>query len=160
MQKRRKICLVGDFSVGKTSLTQKFVKNVFSEKYLSTVGVKIDTKEINDIKLIIWDMAGRDSLSPINANYLVGAAGIVYVADGTRPETIEVLASMRNLVEQKIGSIPCVLAVNKFDCVDSWQADENQIKNSIGQGVKFFYTSAQNGLNVENLFKALYEELI
>jgi len=85
---KKKICMVGDFSVGKTSLTQKFVNNVFSEKYLTTIGVKIDTVEVNETKLIVWDVAGRDSLSPINASYLVGAAGVVLVADGTRPSTV------------------------------------------------------------------------
>jgi len=95
--------LVGDFSVGKTSLTQKFVKNVFSEQYLTTVGVKIDTKEVKDLKLIIWDMAGRDSLSPINVNYLVGAAAVILVADGTRKETLGALSSMQVTVSEKIG---------------------------------------------------------
>ena len=84
---KKKVCVVGDFAVGKTSLTQKFVNNVFSEKYLTTVGVKIDTMEIDQTKLVIWDLAGRDSLSPINLSYLAGASGVIYVADGRNPNT-------------------------------------------------------------------------
>jgi len=95
--------MVGDFSVGKTSLTQKFVNNVFSEKYLTTIGVKIDTVEIDDTKLIIWDVAGRDSLSPINASYLGGAAGVVLVADGTREATVKGLPDIWATVKQRIG---------------------------------------------------------
>ena len=86
--------MVGDFSVGKTSLTQKFVNNVFSEKYLTTIGVKIDTVDVDDVKLVVWDVAGRDSLSPINVSYLVGAAGIVFVADGTREDTLKSLPEL------------------------------------------------------------------
>jgi small GTP-binding protein len=151
--------MVGDFSVGKTSLTQKFVKNIFSEQYLSTVGVKIDTKELDELKLIIWDMAGRDSLSPININYLVGAAGVIYVADGTRKETIEVLASMRSIVEQKIGQVASVVAINKFDDQQNWQTNEASVISSIGENTAYFNTSAKSGLNVENLFACLSEML-
>ena len=60
---QKKICMIGDFSVGKTSLVGRFVRQSFSEKYLTTVGVKIDTKlvkltENQDVKLILWDIAG------------------------------------------------------------------------------------------------------
>jgi len=103
---KKKVCMVGDFSVGKTSLTQKFVNNVFSDQYLTTIGVKIDTAIVGDTKLIVWDVAGRDSLSPINVSYLVGAAGIVLVADGTRSETINDLHSIWETVQERIGDVP------------------------------------------------------
>ncbi|MDH3434076.1 MAG: GTP-binding protein, partial [Gammaproteobacteria bacterium] len=59
-----KVCIVGDFAVGKTSIAERFVNNHFSESYLTTIGVKIDTKliEVPDLgvshKLVIWDIAG------------------------------------------------------------------------------------------------------
>lgn len=157
MQKK-KICMVGDFAVGKTSLTQKFVNNVFSEKYLTTIGVKIDTVEVEDTKLILWDVAGRDSLSPINSSYLVGAAGIVLVADGTRSKTIESIPEIWATVEDRIGDVPCVLALNKAD-LENWNVDEASIELFKKRGWDVFETSAKEGVQVENLFHSLVTKL-
>lgn len=155
---KKKICMVGDFAVGKTSLTQKFVNNVFSDKYLTTIGVKIDTAIIEQTKLVVWDIAGRDSLSPINSSYLVGAAGVVLVADGTRPNTIEGLADIWQTVIQRIGEVPAVMALNKSD-TDQWQVDEGQVAEYEQQGWQVFKTSAKHGTNVAALFKALNTKL-
>ncbi len=153
MQKR-KICMVGDFAVGKTSLTQRFVNNSFSEKYLTTIGVKIDNVVVDDTKLIIWDVAGRDSLSPINTNYLSGAAGIVMVADGTRPETVESLHTLAEMVVEKIGQVPCVVAINKYDH-NAFKLDDEQQNKLTSQGWDIFKTSALTGDKVPELFQVL-----
>ena len=150
--------MVGDFSVGKTSLTQKFVNNVFSEKYLTTIGVKIDTAFIDDTKLIVWDVAGRDSLSPINASYLVGANGIVLVCDGTRPHTVSDLQDIWGVVKKRIGTVPVVVALNKAD-LDDWCIDEADYEYFKQQGWQTFETSAKDGKNVELLFKSLVDEI-
>ena len=155
---KKKICMVGDFSVGKTSLTQKFVNNVFSEKYLTTIGVKIDTVEVDSTKLIIWDVAGRDSLSPINASYLVGAAGVVLVADGTRESTVNGLDDIWAVVEQRIGSVPCVVALNKADLPD-WDIPESVVERFERRGWHLFNTSAKEGDQVEAVFQALIEKI-
>jgi small GTP-binding protein len=157
MQKK-KICMVGDFSVGKTSLTQKFVNNVFSEKYLTTIGVKIDTAMIDETKLIVWDVAGRDSLSPINASYLVGASGVILVADGTRSKTLSGLVEIWQTVKKRIGSVPVVVAVNKADLED-WQIDDESRAFFIRQGWDYFATSAKDGNNVEKAFNKLVEKI-
>lgn len=156
--KKKKICMVGDFSVGKTSLTQKFVNNVFSDKYLTTVGVKIDTVEVMDTKLVVWDVAGRDSLSPINASYLVGAAGVILVADGTRKSTVEGLHEIWDTVAGRIGDVPCVVALNKAD-LDDWNVDEGKINDFKNRGWSVFESSAKDGIAVEALFNALVEKL-
>ena len=146
--------MVGDFSVGKTSLTQRFVNNVFSDKYLTTIGVKIDSSIVGDTKLIVWDVAGRDSLSPINANYLVGAAGIVLVCDGTRPATVTALHSLWQTVVDRIGAVPMVIALNKSDD-EQWQVSEQQIDDLKERQWRFFNTSAKTGENVEQVFHEL-----
>ena len=155
---KKKICMVGDFSVGKTSLTQKFVNNVFSEKYLTTIGVKIDTVELDSIKLIIWDVAGRDSLSPINASYLVGAAGVILVADGSRESTIDGLQDIWDVVEKRIGKVPCVVALNKAD-LDDWHVTQEKINEFESRGWQLFKTSAKQGDEVKALFHALADKL-
>ena len=90
---KKKICMLGAFSVGKTSLVQKFVLSMFSAKYLTTVGVKVDKKSVEvdglPIDLIIWDIHGEDSTQDISESYLRGASGYVLVADGTRKETLD-----------------------------------------------------------------------
>src|ERR1041385_1285654 len=91
---QRKICMLGGFGVGKTSLVKRYVESIFSETYLTTVGVKIDKKtvDLSDliVNLILWDVAGEDDISSLRMSYLRGSAGYVLVADGTRPSTLEV----------------------------------------------------------------------
>ena len=150
--------MVGDFSVGKTSLTQKFVNNVFSDKYLTTIGVKIDTAEVGDTKLIVWDVAGRDSLSPINASYLVGAAGVVLVCDGTRQNTVTGLIDIWQTVKNRIGEVPVVVALNKAD-VDEWSVSDEIRSQFSADGWELFETSAKDGRNVDILFQSLVEKI-
>jgi small GTP-binding protein len=155
---KKKVCMVGDFAVGKTSLTQRFVKNQFSEKYLTTIGVKIDNVVVGETKLIIWDIAGRDALSPINANYLAGAAGIVMVADGTRPETIESLKVLAEVVQERIGRVPTVTAINKKDD-PNWQLQAHQAEAFSDLDWAMFETSAKDGLNVPEMFAELVQRI-
>jgi len=150
--------MVGDFAVGKTSLTQKFVNNVFSDKYLTTIGVKIDSVELDETKLIIWDVAGRDSLSPINASYLVGAAGIVLVADGTRPQTVSDLAQLWQVVEQRIGNVPAVVAFNKCD-LEQWHVSDEIFQQYEQRGWNCFETSAKNSHGVKEMFECLNNKI-
>ena len=157
---KKKICMVGEFAVGKTSLTQKFVNNVFSDKYLTTVGVKIDTVVVGDTKLIVWDVAGRDSLSPVNSSYLVGAAGIILVADGTRPETIEKLGQLWDTVSDRVGDIPVVVALNKNDSPD-WQEPNNKSREEFEKrNWLTFETSAKEAVNVATIFERLVAQII
>jgi len=153
---KKKICMVGDFAVGKTSLTQRFVNNVFSEKYLTTIGVKIDTAEVKDSKVILWDVAGRDSLSPVNVSYLVGASGVVLVADGTRKKTISNLFEIWQTIVDRIGNVPAVVAINKSDC-EGWNIDDEDIKRFAENDWPVFYTSAMNDENVRDVFELLID---
>ena len=81
---QRKICMLGGFSVGKTSLVKRYVQSIFSESYLTTVGVKIDKKTVTlvdrEVHLILWDLAGEDDMSSLRMSYLRGSAGYVLVA--------------------------------------------------------------------------------
>ncbi len=155
---KRKICMVGEFAVGKTSLTQKFVNNVFSDKYLTTVGVKIDTAVIGDTKLVVWDIAGRDSLSPVNASYLVGAEGIILVADGTRSKTVDQLLGLRDIVTQRVGDVPVLVALNKHDD-PAWEVTSHQLMTLHDADLEVFNTSAKAGENVELIFTKLASKL-
>src|SRR5207302_7436931 len=84
---QKKICVLGGFGVGKTSLVKRYIESIFSESYLTTVGVKIDKKTVDltdrIVNLILWDIAGEDDLSSLRVAYLRGSAGYLLVADGT-----------------------------------------------------------------------------
>ena len=148
-----KVCILGDFAVGKTSTCERFVNNEFSEKYQTTIGVKIDTKEIalsGDIalKLVLWDVAGTDRFGPVEFNYLRGASGYIFVADGTRSLTI---AAARKLKEQsfdRYGELPSVLLLNKSDLSYEWEITEELQRQLSEEFTELFVTSAKTGDNV------------
>src|SRR6201993_1978443 len=121
---QKKICMLGGFSVGKTSLVRRYVASIFSETYLTTVGVKIDKKTVDlsgrTVNLILWDLAGEDDIASLRMSYLRGAAGYVLVAAGTRPSTLDVALSLRQRVETEYGSLPFVLLLNKNDLTEQW----------------------------------------
>ena len=160
---QKKICMLGGFSVGKTSLVKRFVASVFSETYLTTVGVKIDKKtvELSDriVNLIRWDLAGEDDISSLRMSYLRGAAGYVLVADGTRPSTIEVALSLRGRVEADFGSLPFVLLLNKNDLREDWAISDDEIDGFRRDGWWVRSTSARTGEGVEDAFGALAQRV-
>jgi small GTP-binding protein len=156
---QKKICMLGGFSVGKTSLVKRFVESVFSETYLTTVGVKIDKKtvELPDriVNLILWDLAGEDDIASLRMSYVRGAAGYVLVADGTRPSTLEVAVSLRRRVEADFGPLPFVLLLNKSDLREQWAIGDTEVENLQRSGWWVRSSSARTGEGVEDAFKAL-----
>ena len=156
---QKKICMLGGFSVGKTSLVKRFVASVFSETYLTTVGVKIDKKtvDLSDriVNLILWDLAGEDDISSLRMSYLRGSAGYVLVADGTRPSTLEVALSLRQRVEADLGPLPFVLLLNKNDLREQWAISDAELEDFRRNGWWVEATSARTGEGVEDAFKAL-----
>jgi small GTP-binding protein len=160
MLKVRKVCMIGDFGVGKTSLVARFVHSVFSAAYLTTVGVKIDTRELrlrsgDGIKLVLWDIAGTDLLSTVESRYLKGAAGYLLVADGTRPGTLDSAIALQDQVRGLLGDAPFRLLLNKADLDARWALDEANIP----AGWDWARTSARTGSGVEEAFGALAEAI-
>jgi small GTP-binding protein len=156
---QKKICMIGAFSVGKTSLVKRFVESVFSEKYLTTVGVKIDKKTVDlggsFVNLILWDVAGEDDISSFKMTYMRGCAGYVLVADGTRPITLTVALSLRERVEKEYGSLPFVLLLNKSDLQEQWAIGSDAINDLRQVGISVRQSSAQSGEGVEEAFREL-----
>jgi small GTP-binding protein len=156
---QKKICMLGGFSVGKTSLVRRYVASIFSETYLTTVGVKIDKKTVNlsgrTVNLILWDLAGEDDIASLRMSYLRGAAGYVLVADGTRPSTLDVALSLRQRVETEYGSLPFVLLLNKNDLTDQWTLGDDEIAGLRNDGWWVQPSSARTGEGVEDAFTHL-----
>ena len=147
--------MVGDFAVGKTSVIERFVNNQFSDKYLTTVGVKIDTKEVVlaerdiSVKLIIWDVAGAEKFGAREFAYLRGASGIIFVVDGTREHTLTSARSLRTQICERYGVQPAVLLLNKSDLAGMWQIEDEKIEPLIANFDEVYRTSAKTGDEVE-----------
>lgn len=157
----RKICLLGDFCVGKTSTVRQFVESRYDDKYLTTVGVKIDTKQMEldggrGVKFVIWDIAGTDTAIPPFRSYLKGAAGYLMVVDGTRSETLDNALSLQQQLGDLLDGLPWVGLLNKADLKDEWALSEQQ---EAELAPRWRRSSAKTGENVEAAFHELAEAL-
>ena len=158
---QKKICLLGAFGVGKTSLVSQFVHSMFSDKYLTTLGVKIEKRSVDlgsqQVDLILWDMHGEDDFQDVNVSYLRGAAGYLLVADGTRRATVQTVVSLHEVAQRTVGTVPFRLLLNKADLVNDWEVDENAL-TSLGWPV--LRTSAKTGAGVEQAFEDLARAMV
>lgn len=165
----KKVCLLGDFSVGKTSLVQRFVEGRFDERYLSTIGAKVDRKVLHlpspegtvALTVMLWDLAGGPDAGPVAPSYYRGAAGAVIAWDLTRADT---LAGVGNYAERFLATNPVarlVLAANKVDLVEQRQlGDEDLTTTGSALDAPVFLTSAKTGEQVEAMFQKLGEILV
>jgi len=156
---QKKICMLGGFSVGKTSLVKRYVESVFSEAYLTTVGVKIDKKTVTlgdkTVHLILWDLAGEDDMASLRMSYMRGSAGYVLVADGTRSATLEVALALRKRVEAEYGPLPFALLINKNDLREQWTVTDDDLEKLRTDGWWVRTSSARTGEGVEDAFTDL-----
>lgn len=158
----RKICLLGDFGVGKTSLVARFIHQTFTERYLTTIGVKIDTRQIErkdgtQVKLVIWDLAGAATLNVAGRAYVQGAAGMLFVCDATRSETLASVLELRHQARKAVGARPALLLVNKSDLVGSIEIESAALMAASGLFDAVHRTSARTGENVAEAFLQLVE---
>jgi len=156
--------MLGSLSVGKTSLVEQYVNSIFSDKYLSTVGVKISKKSVNidgtDTSLVLWDMEGKDDYTEINMLYLRGAMGFFVVADLTRLDTFDTALKLRKIVLDMLRQdIPNMLLLNKSDLPD-WEVDNERVEEARASGIKIMYTSAKMGKAVDEAFETLARDML
>jgi small GTP-binding protein len=161
---QKKICMVGMYGTGKTCLVQRYVHSLFSVKYLTTVGVKIDRREVqahgHAVTLVLWDLEGREESRNINPSYLKGAHGVFYVVDGTRRETFEKVFEIHDLVTSTVGDVPGVVALNKSDLADQWQLQPADDQRLAAGGYVSLLTSAKTGVGVEEAFQRLADATV
>ena len=155
----KKVCMLGGFAVGKTSLVSRFVRSIFSEKYMTTVGVKIDKKTVpvpgNEVDLVLWDIYGEDDFQKMRTSYLRGANGYLLVVDRTRRSTLDVARDLHRLAVETAGPVPFLVLVNKADLADQAELGTEEI-NAVGRdGWTVIETSAKTGLGVEEAFTRL-----
>lgn len=161
---QKKICMVGSFATGKTSLVARFVKSIYSEIYQTTVGVKIDKKIIqinqHELTLMLWDLHGEDEFQKVQLSYLRGSSGYFLVVDGTRRETLDKAFSLQKKVEESIGEVPFILILNKADLIEEWELDEITMKSLSAKDWTVIKGSAKTGLGVEEAFLTLGKKML
>ena len=161
---QKKVCMLGAFAVGKTSLVARFVKSVFSEKYLTTVGVKVDKKDLTvddrQVSLMLWDINGQDDYQAVQQSYLRGTSGYLLVVDGTRRATLETVSKLQQVVESVAGPVPFVVVLNKADLSQQWQVDERGLMKIADRGWPIVRTSAKTGEGVEETFTKLTRAML
>ena len=161
---QKKVCMLGATGVGKTSLVSRFVSSIFSDKYMTSVGVKVDKKTVtvgeDPVTLVLWDIYGEDAFQSVRASYLRGAAGYLLVADGTRQLTLDTARSLQKTAEGAAGRVPFVLAMNKADLAAEWQVDDKALWKIAEDGWSIVRTSALTGAGVEDAFMKLTRAML
>jgi small GTP-binding protein len=167
----KKICLLGDPSVGKTCLIRRYVYDVFDDKYISTIGAKV-TKKVMTLKsqkisadiiltLMIWDIGGQEYFGTLHPTYYEGADGALLVCDITRDSTLINIPRWVSALFRITGEVPVVLLGNKIDLVEQAAIDERNLADIAKKlCCNYLFTSAKTGQNVENAFLELSKILL
>ena len=168
-----KVLVVGDIGTGKTSIIKRFVHNIFSEHYKSTIGVDFALKimhwdEKTTVKLQLWDIAGQERFGNMTRVYYKEAVGAFVVFDVTRTSTFEAVAKWKNDLDEKVTlgpddrPIPVVLLANKSDLPrDASLMSQAQIDKYCEKGfIGCYETSAKNNANIEKAAKALVAKIL
>lgn len=164
-----KICIVGDYRVGKTTLLHQYLERRFTPNVGTTIGSNFYIKQIkipnikNLITVQIWDLAGQEHFKWVRQEFYKGARGMVYVFDLTRKETFEHIINWKNEIEKVIEDFSSVLVGNKLDLINpenrTIEKDEiDNLKQHIAAGA-YYETSAKIGTGVEELFSKLVSHI-
>jgi len=161
---QKKICMLGSFAVGKTSLIRRFVESIYFDKYHTTVKVKVDKKDVRvdatDVTLVLWDIYGEDDFQKMHWSYLRGSSGYLLVADGTRRATLDRALELEDRARAEIGTVPFIFVLNKCDLRQEWEIDEGMLEGVAARGWTILRTSAKTGENVDDAFQQLTVKML
>ena len=158
----KKICMLGDGAVGKTSLIRRYVFDTFDDDYTPTIGTKIVKKEVSlpdrgvDVTFMLWDIMGHKSHMEVPQQYYLGAEGVLVVADLTRKETLDSLDYWYKTLCFETGPLPTILVINKVDLVEYAAFGSDDVEEMAGKmDAPYYFTSAKTGEHVEDVFVRL-----
>ncbi|HUT27072.1 MAG TPA: Rab family GTPase [Methanomassiliicoccales archaeon] len=154
----KKICLLGDGEVGKTSLIRRYVLDIFDDQYIQTFGAKVSKKVLDledvNLTLMIWDVLGQKTQKALHTTYYAGANGAFLVCDMTRPETLEHLRHWVDDLQEVAGDIPIIVVGNKCDL--EMKIDPLDLQHFATEiRTPMLLTSALTGEGVQEAFQAL-----
>ncbi len=166
-----KVSLAGDPGVGKTALVRRFVTDTFGDRYITTLGTKVSSKQfpltdperkdvVHEVGMGIWDVMGHESFREIlKEAYFTNANGVLLICDGTRDETLYSLARWYEAVASVAGPVPAVVLVNKSDLAGGRKILPSEVEPMCSEfGWPWFSTSAKTGENVEAAFRLVAQE--
>ena len=160
---QKKVCMLGAFAVGKSSLVRRMVEGRFSERYATTVGVRIERLDMDSwgrpLRLLLWDIAGDDDFATVRASYLRGAAGCALVVDAERGATLDTAVALHERVRAIAGDVPFVLMVNKTD-LPARDIDDDALEDLAQRGWSVHEVSARTGDGVAEAFAELGEAML
>lgn len=155
----KKVAMLGAFAVGKTSLVQRFVTGLFSDRYLTTIGVRIDRREVDvggrPMTLMLWDLQGEDERHKVRLSHVRGSSGLLLVADGTRTATLDTALQLAAEASTVVGDVPRLLLINKSDRRAEWDLDDRRLDELRAAGRDVIVTSALSGEGVAAAFDEL-----
>ena len=163
------LLIIGDSSVGKTSLITRYTNGTFKEEYLATVGLDYYSKEevINNktINIKLWDTAGQERYKSLTQNYFKNAEGVLLTYDITNSESFdnlkEWISSIKKNMEGKDIFIPVIIIGNKIDMEESRETSkEDAEKFAKENNYKYFETSAKTGEGVDNAIRELIIQIL
>lgn len=164
-----KICIVGNFGVGKTTLLHQYLERRFTPNVSSTIGSNFFVKYIKKsngkapVTLQIWDLAGQEHFRWVRHEFYKGAKGIVYVFDLTNRKTFEDLINWKLEIEKAIEDFKSILVGNKLDLVNSENTvikkEESDNLKKVLSACAYFETSAKLGTGVEDFFLKLVSHM-
>lgn len=168
---KKKICLIGSFAVGKTSLLGRFVHNRFDDKYLTTIGMKTSKKTLPPVQdpisgsvvqyaFLIWDIAGMEKFDTLAMNYYRSASGALAVADLTRRETIARLQDICDRFRSVSPGAQLLIIGNKLDIFQQDRETMILLKKTVSNlSAEYLLTSAKTGQGVEQAFLELAKRI-
>lgn len=161
-----KILLLGDSSVGKTSILIRYVDDFFGDSHIATIGIdyKVKFVQLNDkkIKLDLWDTAGQERFRALAKNYFKGANGYIFVFDITNRKSFE---SVKKWVSEAqtmavVKGYQMFIVGNKCDCEEDRKVKIDEIEELANKyNAKFLETSAKDNININELFTKLITDL-
>jgi small GTP-binding protein len=166
----KKVCVLGDWGVGKTSLIRRFVYDVYDDHYVATLGVKVSKKNMTvknfvkkpflkiDLTLLIWDLVGQKGFHSVQHTAFKGTTSAFIVCDLSRPHTIDNMEWWISHLYKEAKAVPLIFLGNKVDLTEdsvplelSRKLDELKRKYN----ASFYATSAKTGMNVEEAFQEM-----
>jgi Ras-related protein Rab-1A len=163
-----KILMIGDPSVGKSSLLLRYADNEFTNNFISTIGVDYKEKSVqlnnnNKVNIQIWDTAGQERFRTITSSYYRGAQGMILTFDLSNEASFKSLSKWLQEVERYAEEdVVVVLAGNKLDMGQAtFKVNAQEIEDFKSKyGLDYFQTSAKDGTNVSQLFQRLTEQVV
>ena len=163
-----KICIIGDGSVGKTSLIHRCIDNKFQDSYNETIGIDLFNhtltidfqNQTHEVSLLIYDLGGQDYWKKLRTDFYNRSKGLALVYDVSRPETFESLNNWYDEAIENIGhEVPCIILGNKIDLTNNIS---KELFESTMSKFKFkhYYVSAKTGESVIDAFKEVSKAIL